>query len=73
MHAVPRKLRIQYLVYLLFFFFLAPHIKIMQGNGAEVNRMKETYYHKNMLISWLFHVELVKASKYLHQASNSRP
>lgn len=45
----------------------------MQGNGAEVNRMKETYYHKNMLISWLFHVELVKASKYLHQASNSRP
>lgn len=69
MHAMPKKLRIQYLVYLLFFFCAT--YKIMQGDGAEVNRMKETYYHKNMLISWLFHVELVKASKSLHQATNS--
>lgn len=54
-----------------FICFFLPYMKIMHENGAEVNRMKETYYCTNTLLSWLFHFELVKAAKYLNQAINS--
>lgn len=33
-------------LFALIFFFFWPYIKIMQGKGAKVNKMKETYYHK---------------------------
>lgn len=42
-----------------------PYIKIMHGNGAEGNKMRETCCHRNMLINWLFHMELLKAFKLL--------